>query len=129
MAMPNDLIFIRHGQSEANIVQRAEKDGRKHLKADQINERPDWEQRLSANGIKQALQAKEWIDAHLGGAASFDFHYFSPFLRTRETAAYIGGPECERWIIEDRVVERSWGLYGAISRAERATVFAMTTKM
>jgi broad specificity phosphatase PhoE len=94
MAMPIDLVFVRHGQSEANIVQVADKDGFAHEMHEEVNERPDWEQRLSRLGIQQAHKAKDWVDQNLGGAESFDFRYFSPFLRTRETAAYIGGPDC-----------------------------------
>jgi hypothetical protein len=41
MAMPNHLVFIRHGQSEANVVQQADKDGHIHEMADSINDRPD----------------------------------------------------------------------------------------
>ena len=108
--MPRDLVFVRHGQSEANVVQSADKEGLVHELRDAISERPDWTQRLSRLGIEQARQAKEWIDLNLGGASSFDFRYFSPFLRTRETAAHIGGSDCGDWIIEDRVVERSWGM-------------------
>jgi hypothetical protein len=98
MAMPNHLVFIRHGQSEANVVQRADKDGHIHEMADSINDRPDWEQRSSDRGIQQTLQAKESVDAHLGMAKSFGLHYFSPFLCTRETAAYPGGPQRGEWI-------------------------------
>jgi broad specificity phosphatase PhoE len=129
MAMPIDLVFVRHGQSEANIVTGADKRGDAHEMLQTVYERPDWMQRLSPSGIQQALKAKAWIDENLGGAGSFDFRYFSPYLRTRETAAHIGGPECEDWIIEDRVVERSWGIYGTLPKAERETIFARTAKL
>ena len=129
MAMPIDLVFVRHGQSEANIVQAADKGGVAHEMGELVNDRPDWEQRLSGLGVRQALKAKEWIDENLGGAASFDFRYFSPYLRTRETAAHIGGSDCGQWIIEDRLVERSWGIYGTLSKADREEMFGLTTKM
>jgi broad specificity phosphatase PhoE len=128
MSMPNELIFVRHGQSEANIIQKADKDGIRHEKEQHINDRPDWKQRLSQLGIEQAKMAKEWIDQNLGGVATFDFRYFSPFLRTRETAAYIGGKDCGDWTIEDRVVERSWGVYGSLPKDERESLFALTAK-
>ncbi len=128
MPMPNDLVFVRHGQSEANIIQKADKNGTRHEKEQLINDRPDWQQRLSAQGIEQAKAAKKWIDANLGGVTTFDFRYFSPFLRTRETAAYVGGGDCDGWIIEDRVVERSWGVYGSMPRDEREKIFAHTVK-
>ena len=127
--MPNELVFVRHGQSEANIIQHADKNGNNHELESEVNDRPDWKQRLSRLGIEQAGQAKLWIDQNLGGAASFDVRYFSPYLRTRETAAYIGGEDCGEWIHEDRVVERSWGKYGALSSAEREKEFALTARM
>ncbi len=129
MSMPNDLVFVRHGQSEANIIQKADKNGVRHEKEQQVNDRPDWQQRLSAQGVEQAKAAKKWMDDNFGGAASFDFRYFSPFLRTRETAAYVSGKECGGWIIEDRVVERSWGVYGSMPKAEREEKFAHTAKL
>lgn len=129
MAMPSDLVFVRHGESEANIAQQADKLGRLSTRHAEIYDRPDWEQRLSTRGIEQAKLAGAWFDRHLGGAASFDFRYFSPFLRTRETAAHLGGTECGGWIMDDRVVERSWGTYGALPRAERKRRYALAMKM
>ncbi|RYF28485.1 MAG: histidine phosphatase family protein [Chloroflexi bacterium] len=129
MPMPNDLVFVRHGQSEANIIQKADKADSPHPEAEAINDRPDWQQRLSEKGISQAQLAKQWIDQHLGGAASFDGKYLSPFLRTRETAAYVGGPDCGEWTVDDRVVERSWGVYGIVPRAEQRQQFPLTSKL
>lgn len=129
MAMPNDLVFVRHGQSEANIIQRLTKQGESHAHESDINDRPDWKQRLSHLGIAQAKNAKLWIDEHLGGVDSFDARYVSPFLRTRETAAYVGGLEASEWTIDDRIVERSWGVYGIVPRAEQRSQFPLTTKL
>lgn len=129
MAMPNDLVFVRHGQSEANVIQKADKSGVQHESHEIVSERPDWEQRLTDAGIEQAWQAKQWFDYNLGGAASFDLRYFSPFLRTRETAAYLGGVECGDWIVDDRVTERSWGIFGLLPKAERAERFELTSKL
>ncbi len=129
MPMPNDLVFVRHGQSEANIIQKADKTDTPHPSASAINDRPDWQQRLSSRGIGQAKLAKQWIDDQLGGVASFDGKYLSPFLRTRETAAYVGGEECGEWTVDDRVVERSWGVYGIVPRAEQRQHFPLTSKL
>lgn len=129
MSMPNDLVFVRHGQSEANIVQKADKKGELHEAAERINDRPDWQHRLSAKGVAQAEATRVWLDENLGGAQSFDGKYLSPFLRTRETAAYIGGPECEGWTVDDRVVERSWGVYGIVPRAEQRKQFPLTSRL
>lgn len=129
MAMPNDIIFVRHGQSEANIIQKATKTGTEHALEGVVRDRPDWQQRLSPKGITQAKIAKQWIDANLGGVDSFDGRYVSPFLRTRETAAYIGGVETGEWTIDDRVVERSWGVYGIVAKAEQRSHFPLTMRL
>ena len=129
MAMPNELIFVRHGQSEANIIQKAGKMGQPHPLEDQINDRPDWRQRLSPKGTEQALAAKAWLDKNMGGVATFDALYVSSFLRTRETAAYISGDSDAQWTIDDRLIERSWGTFGATPVEQRVTQFPQTVKM
>ncbi len=129
MAMPNDLVLVRHGQSEANIIQTADKTTSPHPRAADLNDRPDWQQRLSPLGIEQAKQARIWIDENLGGVGSFGARYVSPFLRARETAAYLGGETCGGWTIDDRVAERSWGVYGIVPRPERRSQFPLTQKL
>lgn len=126
MTMPRDLLFIRHGESEANIVQKRDDHGINPDVAGAIFARPDWQQRLTVKGIEQAKTAKEYIDRELDGLASFDARYVSPFMRTRETAAYVGGENVEGWTIDDRIVERSWGVYGKMPRAEQRAQFPLT---
>lgn len=111
--MPNHLIFVRHGQSEANIINNADKDEHQHHahEAD-VKARPDWMQRLSAQGVEQARTAGKWIEENLGGLNSFHGLYVSPFLRTRETAAYISEGTDATWVTDDRVIERDWGIFG-----------------
>lgn len=126
MTMPKELLFIRHGESEANIVQKHDDHGLSVELARSIFDRPDWQNRLTEKGVEQAKTAKAWIDRELGGLATFDALYVSPFMRTRETAAYVGGPELEGWTIDDRIVERSWGVYGKVPRAEQRAQFPLT---
>lgn len=129
MPMPNDLVFVRHGQSEANIIQKELVPQPPADIIQAVNDRPDWQQRLSTLGVSQAKLAKIWIDKELGGVQSFNGRYLSPFLRTRETAAYIGGEDCGEWTVDDRVVERSWGVYGTVARAEQRKQFPLTNKL
>lgn len=129
MAMPNELVLVRHGQSEGNIIQGLGKKGFIHEQSGIVNDRPDWQHRLSNLGIEQAKIAKKWLDENLGGAAHFDARYVSPFMRTRETAAYLGGEETGEWTIDDRIVEKSWGIYGTVSRPEQEKLFPMTAKL
>ena len=129
MTMPLEIVFVRHGQSEANVVHGYDKDGTESPHLHTVNGRPDWQQRLSKKGILQAQNAGKWIKDNLGGVESFDARYVSPFLRTRETAAHVGGPEVGEWTIDDRVVERSWGVYGTVARAEQRSQFPLTATM
>lgn len=110
--MPNDLIFVRHGQSEANIIQEAERIGEIVPFHHEIAARPDWQQRLTKQGVRQAILARDWLDFEVGGAASFDGLFVSPFLRARETASYLGG---DNWVVDDRIIERYFGGLGSWS--------------
>lgn len=127
--MPNHLVFVRHGQSEANVVNSLDKDGETHPQSEAIKQRPDWMQRLSPKGIEQARIAGRWILDNLGGLESFHGRYVSPFLRTRETAAYISEHTDATWVTDDRVIERDWGRYGMRSIGERQVEFPDTVKL
>ena len=129
MPMPNELILVRHGQSEANIIQKAGKSGEPHPSEPLINDRPDWRQRLSEKGVEQAKSARIWLGENMGGIAVFDALYTSSFLRTRETAGYISGDDEVQWTIDDRLIERSWGTFGATPFEERDAHFPQTVKM
>ncbi len=127
MAMPKNLVFVRHGQSEANIVQKQDDHGLSNALAAEIHARPDWQHRLTDEGIEQAKNAGSWLRHNLGEiAVYFDGLYLSPFVRTRETAAYLGGNALSGWTVDDRLVERSWGVYGKMPRAEQRAQFPMT---
>lgn len=126
--MPVDLVFVRHAQSEANVIQKADKEGIQHPHSNEVNLRADWKQRLSEEGIDQAKVAKDWIDRNLGGVALFDYGYVSTFLRTRETAGYLGTP-VNGWALDDRIVERNWGVFGTLPREERDKRYAETVRM
>ena len=112
LEMPNDLIFIRHGESEANVIQDLERKGEIHDLHREISSRADWEQRLTKLGTIQAESVGAWLDDVMGGIRSFDGCFVSPFMRARETASHIGGDD---WIIDDRITERFRGVYGVES--------------
>lgn len=126
MAMPKHLIFVRHGQSEANIVQKRDDHGINPTVTAALFGRPDWQHRLSALGVEQAKNAGDWMRQNIGDFSLFDALYVSPFFRTRETASHLGGPTLEGWTIDDRIVERSWGVYGKVPRAEQRSQFPLT---
>lgn len=156
MAMPETLVLVRHGLSEANIVQRLEgyvykesllvdeKTGDYEVKdptiqafvdkyigayalRDEIYSRPDYQQRLSYEGVEQAKIAGDWLRENLIAPEDFDERYASPFHRTMDTAIALGGPK-SKWLADFRIVERDWGIYGATPRDKRPDMFPHTEK-
>lgn len=126
MTMPYELIFVRHGQSEANIVQKRDDHGLHPDTTKSILARPDWRHRLTSQGVKQAQAAGNWVRKNINELDVFDALYVSPFFRTRETAAHLGGMGVQGWTVDDRLVERSWGVYGKVTRAEQRSQFPLT---
>lgn len=155
MAMPETLVLVRHGLSEANIVQRLEgyvakeklmvddmgnyevSDEAirpfvdKYIGAfalrDEIYDRPDFGQRLSHEGTEQAKVAGDWLRKNLIAPENFDERYSSPFNRTMDTAIALGGSK-STWLADFRIVERDWGIYGATPRDKRPDLFPHTEK-
>jgi broad specificity phosphatase PhoE len=125
MTLPIDLVFIRHGQSEANVVQQREKREPSFMPPSDFTDRHDWQYRLSDAGRAQARAAGAVFDGALTNY--FDVGYVSPFIRARETAALVGGPGFS-WLIDDRLRERDWGIYGTVRAADRAELFPHTEK-
>lgn len=110
--MPNNLILIRHGESEANIIQDINSgkiDAEKQIALD-FPRHYDKTIRLTKRGASQANVVGKWLKDN--NLLSFDGYYVSPFTRTLETAANlsINGS----WSIDDRLRERNWGEYNLL---------------
>lgn len=107
MSLPKNLIMVRHGQSEANIIQ---KDPRYATnRPEGFATRHDSNMRLSPLGVEQAQATGEWLRAN--NLDTHDGYYVSPHTRAMETAANlrVNGD----WVIDDLWRERDWGEYGA----------------
>jgi broad specificity phosphatase PhoE len=130
--MPNRIVFIRHGESEANIVQKLDKRGESVISAEglAVRKRADYRQRLSKKGITQAIQAREWVNKNIYEIGKFDSYFVSSFFRARETAAIISANNEEiKWEIDDRLAERSWGVHGPLTIAEREKSYKETNEL
>lgn len=117
MAMPNDLVIVRHGHSEGNLAIGKSKKGDHSMLTPEFRETPGHRWRLTEKGREQASQAGDWVRANIGD--SFDRYYASPFVRTRETAALLGLPEAE-WRLDQRLRERDWGDISLVPQTEHA---------
>lgn len=129
MGMPLDLVFVRHGQSEANILQQAEKEGTELILPPELRDRPDWMHRLTPHGVEQARTAGAWILENIGDIGeTFEARYYSSFIRARETAAHLGGAALT-WRKHSMLHERDWGHFGTTPRDKQADVFPRTTRL
>lgn len=115
MAMPNNLVIVRHGHSEGNLAVDLGKKGDDSLFTPGFRETPGHQWRLTEDGREQARMTGEWIKREI--RERFDRYYVSPFVRTRETAALLGLPDAE-WRVDQRLRERDWGEIGSMPRAE-----------
>lgn len=106
MAMPMDLVLVRHGESEGNIANWRSRHGdhsaftKEHLK------RHSSKWRLTDKGIEQAKKANEWLRQAF--REKFDCCYTSEYLRAMETAAQL---EVDKsgWYLEFYLREREYG--------------------
>lgn len=124
MALPNDLVMIRHGQSEANIIQKNKK--YQNEIPENFALRHDSHMRLSPVGVQQAIMTGEWLKAnHLN---KFQACYVSPHVRAMETAAHLKTKGS--WIIDDLWRERDWGEYGAgYTKTQQENIFPHSAAM
>jgi len=126
--LPNELVFIRHGESEENFAFSEDERGEPTSNFNDIYDRPNWKHRLDSLGIEQAKSASLWLCREMGGLAAFSALYVSPYLRARETAIYLGCNIDTKWAIDDRIGEREWGEYGETPLSYRDEMFPATKK-
>lgn len=129
VTQPMEIMLIRHGESEANRVQRAEKNGLVSPLAAEVYGRHDFQHHLTAQGVRQAKAARAvLLGEGIVPEIYFDEHYVSTYQRPIETFAYItdgnADPLTSLWLIE-----RDWGRYGNTPLADRTEMFAETERL
>ena len=105
--LPVDLVIVRHGQSEANMMIEMTKRG--DLSANQAMtaaKKHDSAMRLTDKGREQARQVGQWLREN---APPFQAFYCSQYVRTKETAAEMGLPNAT-WRAELMIRERDQGV-------------------
>ena len=119
---PWNLFFVRHGESEANIVQVADKTGDQSGYTDEFRTKSNSQFKLTPLGIEQAKAAGDWLRKNYGGGYGFNEYYVSSFFRARQTAAYLDLPEAKTkpvWKMRDYLREQSWGHLDGMPESER----------
>ncbi len=126
--MPIDLVLVRHGESEGNVVSELSKKG-DHDAVARFHGRHGSTFRLTKRGVEQAKKAGEWVRIEIElGCAELCRYYVSSYLRARETAGHLGLPDA-KWYIEMALREREWGDLDVKSYAEREERFKASLEM
>jgi broad specificity phosphatase PhoE len=117
MSMPEDLLIVRHGKSEGNLVNEHSRQGDNALLTPEHINRHESEWHLVEEGVCQARAAGELIRREFSGL--LDFHLVSEYVRALETAAHLGLRDA-RWYVEPYLRERGFGDMEGLSHAEKA---------
>ena len=118
MAMPLDLVLVRHGQSVGNVALDDAKAGRPTPPVAEQHSSRLW--LLHGDGETQAKDAGTWLRENDLG--HFDRYYCSPYVRAMQTAALLELPDAAWWL-EPLLRERDRGFEYVAGKDEHAAVF------
>lgn len=125
MAMPKNLVLVRHGESEGNVAVKSSKKGDDSFFSEEFRNRHNSLWRLTDKGIDQAVKAGDWIKKNI--TDNFSRYYVSQSLRAMETAVYLNLPKAS-WFTEFYLRERDWGVMDIATEYEKKTKFGEETK-
>jgi broad specificity phosphatase PhoE len=123
MSMPNNLILIRHGESEGNVASKRSKEGDHSVYTEDFKSRHSSLWRLSKKGREQAVIAGEWLKKNLSTEENFYRCYTSEYIRAMETASLLN-IEDAFWYSDFYLRERNYGDLDRLSLKEREERFA-----
>jgi broad specificity phosphatase PhoE len=112
--------MVRHGESEANLVQRGFRNNENFIAPEVFQDRHDSVMLLTPRGVEQAQAAGEWLKWEY--PEGFDHYHVSTLLRAEQTAGHLGLPGAE-WVLDDRLREQDWGEVGALGAAEHKRLY------
>lgn len=114
MALPVNIIAIRHGESEGNLVNRRARDHDQTVfEIPGFRDRHVSQWRLTDLGREQAQAAGNWLRRE---AVAVDRGYVSFYTRAMETALYL--PEVP-WIESPYLREQMWGDLTSLADKDR----------
>ena len=118
MAMPLDLVLVRHGESVGNAALADAKAGRSAPPARKQHSSRRW--LLTPMGEEQAGRTGEWLRTN--ELDRFDRYYCSPYVRTMQTAAGLGLADAAWWL-EPLLRERDRGYEYVATKEKLAEEF------
>lgn len=122
MTMPINLVLVRHGESEGNVV----KDMDPNDVPKDFKKRHSSLWRLTRKGRSQAVKAGEWLKGNFH--APFDRCYASEYTRAMETAGLLNILNAT-WYREIYLREREWGDLDNATHEERTTLFSESMRV
>lgn len=104
--MPNNIIFVRHGESEGNAAKRQAYKGDLSAFTPEFLARHSSKFRLTSRGRDQAASAGNWIRNEF--PQGFDRYYVSEYVRAMETAGLLNLPKAT-WYSDFYLREQDYG--------------------
>ena len=128
MALPLDLIFVRHGQSEGNAAKRLSEKG-DDTGYSLLKDSHTRSYRLSSQGREQAVIAGKWLTGEFfKGGKGFDRYITSEYVRAMETSALLGLPDAT-WYRNFYLTERDWGELDSCPESEQQEKYGEALRM
>ena len=115
--LPLDLILIRHGESERNLIA---KDNEIEFDEKEYKSIHSSKFRLTEEGKKQSIVTGKYIKEHI--SSNFDKYYTSDYIRTKETAGLLN-LENALWDCEFLIRERDNGVLSGLSNIEKELLY------
>ena len=124
---PVEIVLVRHGESEANVVHNLAKKGILKIYSQDFINRHDSEYRLSKNGITQAKSAGKFIKQQITSYKTPTRFLTSPYNRTMETAVNLN--VSDSWEVRDEIREREWAEASNLSPEERRNKYEINESL
>ncbi len=99
--LPKNIVLVRHGESEGNLVRHGSASGVA------VHDRLDCDWRLTDKGRAQAEAAGAWLREQF--TRGFRRHYVSDYVRAKETAVHLALPNAV-WLVDPALRERDYGV-------------------
>jgi broad specificity phosphatase PhoE len=115
--LPIDLILIRHGESERNLIG---KNNEIEFDEKEYKSIHSSKFRLTEEGKKQSIITGKYIKENISN--NFDKYYTSDYIRTKETAALLN-LENALWDCEFLIRERDNGVLSGLSNIEKELLY------
>ena len=115
--LPIDLILIRHGESERNLIS---KDENIEYDKEEYNSTHSSKFRLTQKGKEQSIITGQYIKNNI--SKTFDKYYTSDYIRTKETAALLNLDNAF-WESEFLIRERDNGVLSGYSKEDKKKLY------